>query len=106
MRFLIMQYQVEMPLFSRTYILRNGENSVKNSVKIEKMKIDNICGIKHLDLTFNEGLNLICGENGVGKTTILKSISYYFIDGNKSYIKKHYGAEKGEVNIWLARKKL
>lgn len=74
-------------------------------MKIEKMTINNICGIKHLDLTFNEGLNLICGENGVGKTTILKSISYYFIDGNKSYIKKHYGTEKGSVDLYLTGNK-
>lgn len=81
----------------QTYILRTGEKSMK----IEKMTIDNINGIKHLDLTFNEGLNLICGENGVGKTTILKSIAYQFLYGQDSFIKKHYGSEKGTVKIWI-----
>lgn len=38
-------------ILPQTYILGNGETSMK----IEKMTIDNICGIKHLDLTFNEG---------------------------------------------------
>lgn len=70
-------------------------------MKIEKMVIDNINGIKHLDLTFNDGLNLICGENGVGKTTILRAIVHYFMHGNDLYIKKHYSSEKGTVNIWL-----
>ena len=70
-------------------------------MKIEKMVIDNICGIKHLDMAFNKGMNLICGENGVGKTTILKAIAYQFLYGEDSFIKKHYGAEKGEVCIWI-----
>ena len=53
-------------------IIKNGDFKMK----IEKMVIDNICGIRHLELKFNKGLNLICGENGVGKTTILKAISF------------------------------
>lgn len=71
------------------------------SMKISNMTIDNICGIKHLNLSFNKGMNLICGENGVGKTTILKSIAHYFVNGNDSFIKKYYGTEKGIVNIHL-----
>lgn len=79
------------------YILGNGEKSMK----IEKMIIDNINGIRHLELDFNEGLNLICGENGVGKTTILKAIAYQFLYGQDSFIKKHYASEKGKVAIWI-----
>lgn len=88
-------------ILPQTFILGNGENFMK----IEKMTIDNINGIKHLDLSFNKGLNLICGGNGVGKTTILKAISYYFIEGNKSHIKKHYGAEKGIVELYFTENK-
>lgn len=84
-------------IFPKTFILGNGETSMK----IEKMTIDNINGIKHLDLIFNKELNLICGENGVGKTTILKAIAHYFIHGNDSFIKKYYGTEKGVVDIKL-----
>lgn len=84
-------------ILPKTFILGNGETSMK----IEKMTINNINGIKHLDLTFNKELNLICGENGVGKTTILKAIAHYFIHGNDSFIKKYYGTEKGVVDIKL-----
>ena len=89
-------------ILPKTFILGNGETSMK----IEKMTIDNINGIKHLDLTFNKGLNLICGENGVGKTTILKALSHQFIYGNDHFIKKYYNSEKGTVQIWLHGKEL
>lgn len=79
------------------YILGDREDFMK----IQKMIIDNICGIKHLDLSFNDGLNLICGENGVGKTTILKSIAHAFYYGDDYFIKKHYGADIGVVNIYF-----
>lgn len=70
-------------------------------MKIKRINIDNINGIKHLELNFNKGLNLICGENGVGKTTILKAIAHQFLYGNDCFIKKHCNSEKGTVEIHL-----
>lgn len=75
---------------------KQGEN-----MKIKSMTIDNICGIKHLDLTFNSGLNLICGENGVGKTTVLKAITHRFLYGEDGFIKKTSGSDEGKVSICL-----
>lgn len=48
-------------------------------MKIEKLDISGIGGIKQLSLTFNPRLNVICGENGVGKTTILNIIADVFV---------------------------
>lgn len=84
-------------LVPQIYIIKNGDFEMK----IEKMLIDNICGIRHLEIKFNKGLNLICGENGVGKTTILKAIAHEFVYGCDYFIKKHYGSDNGYVEIWL-----
>lgn len=50
-------------------------------MKVEKIKIRDIGGIKSVDLTFNPKMNVICGYNGVGKTTILECISHSFSSG-------------------------
>lgn len=45
------------------------------------------------------GLNIICGENGVGKTTILESIVSAFYQGRNHKIKRRQPAESGQVTL-------
>jgi len=44
-------------------------------LRINSIEINAIGGIENLTIPFNEGFNLICGPNGIGKTTILDCIS-------------------------------
>jgi predicted ATP-dependent endonuclease of OLD family len=59
------------------------------------MKICDIGGIKDLELSFNSRLNLICGMNGVGKTTILECIAHAFSHTPSGKLKKNSRSEKG-----------
>ena len=47
-------------------------------MKIKSLVIDGIAGIQHLELCFVDGINVICGVNGIGKTTILDLVSDAF----------------------------
>ncbi|EHB50137.1 MULTISPECIES: AAA family ATPase [Paenibacillus] len=68
-------------------------------MKVEKLIIQNIGGIKNLTLEFIDGLNLICGINGVGKSTILdcivSSFSLYPAEG----LRRNSNSEYGEWTI-------
>ena len=54
------------------------ENSIKSikgfTSKIKKITIKNEGIIKSVDLKFSDGLNIIMGSGGSGKTTVLKAI--------------------------------
>lgn len=73
-------------------------NKRGKNVKIQSMRICNVGGIRSLDLKFNSGLNLICGPNGIGKTTIIEAIGNAFSYGNQE-LKRRAGSEFGEVSI-------
>lgn len=66
-----------------------------NKFAIEKITIQGIGGITDLELPFKNGLNLICGTNGIGKTTILECISHAFIRNTTNKLKKNVNVQKG-----------
>lgn len=71
-------------------------------MKINSLTIDGIGGIKHLDLKFNDKMNVICGANGIGKSTILNIIADAFNAGISSNLKKNALSTKGEYIIKIS----
>ncbi|OCG59805.1 recombinase RecF [Gilliamella sp. Nev3-1] len=65
-------------------------------MKIESLKIENVGGISSLSLdSFDPNLNIICGENGIGKTNILDSIASLFSGYEPISISVKSGFEQG-----------
>ncbi|MDP8163019.1 AAA family ATPase [Pasteurella skyensis] len=56
---------------SQLEILINGKNNMQ---KIEKIKLHNFKRFENLEITFNQGINTIIGDNEAGKSTILQAI--------------------------------
>ncbi len=67
-------------------------------LKINNIKITGIGPIKNLELTFDNHFNIICGQNGIGKTTILDCLAQSFGINNTS-VKRTAGLEKGNWTV-------
>ena len=67
-------------------------------IRIHDILIKDIGPIKELDLKFDNHFNIICGQNGIGKTTILDCLAQSF-SVNQISVKKTAGAEKGGWKI-------
>tara|TARA_R110002051_G_C8738549_1_gene498762 strand:- start:1605 stop:2783 length:1179 start_codon:yes stop_codon:yes gene_type:complete len=67
-------------------------------LKINNIKIAGIGPIKNLELNFDNHFNIICGQNGIGKTTILDCLAQSF-GINTTSVKRTSGIEKGNWNI-------
>lgn len=66
-------------------------------MKINKLKIEGVGGIRNLDLSFNTDMNLFCGPNGIGKTTILESIAHIFSAGTTNILKRNASSEISKI---------
>lgn len=67
-------------------------------MKIKDLTIKGVGGIKNLQLNFNDGFNVICGANGVGKTTILNTIVDSFTN-TYGLVKKNSTFQEGEYTL-------
>ena len=45
--------------------------------KVNRFKIDKLFGHKNFDLVFEDNTLVLVGENGMGKTTVLRLLYFY-----------------------------
>jgi len=67
-------------------------------LKINNITITGIGPIKNLGLTFDNHFNIICGQNEIGKTTILDCLAQSF-GVNRTSVKRNAGLESGNWTI-------
>ncbi|MCU6671397.1 AAA family ATPase [Enterobacteriaceae bacterium H4N4] len=68
-------------------------------MKLTELTINNIGGIKSLKIDFKPDMNIICGPNGVGKSTLLLAASFPFFQGNTQKIKRNINSPTGDVSL-------
>lgn len=74
-------------------------------MKIEKITIKDVGGINNLSLALNSGMNILCGPNGIGKTTILECIAHCFSNGETLILRRNVLATSSEVTANLTHNK-
>lgn len=68
-------------------------------MKLTELTINGVGGIKSLHVKFRPDMNIICGPNGIGKTTILLAASFPFVYGYTQKIKRNITSETGSVSL-------
>lgn len=69
-------------------------------MKIKELEIVNIGGIQNLKLeNFDSRMNIICGPNGIGKTTIIDSIAHIFLKNSSTSLKRNVNAKSGGIKF-------
>lgn len=72
---------------------------------IEKLYIENIGGIRGAELTFSRGLNVITGESGAGKSSVVRSLE--LLAGTRGGVKFiRAGEESGRVEARFTKKNI
>lgn len=66
-------------------------------MRIRKIQIENVGGLKRLELSFDPHFNVICGENGVGKTTLIECVAHSFSHGPSEILKRHALSDEGKI---------
>ena len=66
-------------------------------MRIDNIQIEYIAGIKKFSTAFDPKMNLICGPNGIGKTTILECVAQMFAGMRSDILKRNVNSVTGTV---------
>lgn len=66
-------------------------------MKIKSLDIEGIGCIRSLHLDFNDKMNILCGPNSIGKTTIIESVASMFMFGSPG-VKRNVACERGSLS--------
>ncbi|MFV5365420.1 AAA family ATPase [Acinetobacter oleivorans] len=71
-------------------------------MKVDFINLKDIGGIPSLTLNnLDPKMNIICGENGVGKTNILDALAYVFSQNDNNVLNKRAGSIVGKITLNL-----
>lgn len=72
-----------------------------NHLRIQRLELANVGPFTDLIVEFpsGPGISLICGDNGIGKTTILESLAAGFSKGNLQRLSTRQGASNGHLTV-------
>ncbi|EOT1544635.1 AAA family ATPase [Citrobacter freundii] len=73
-------------------------------MKLTELTINGVGGIKSLQVTFRPDMNIICGPNGIGKSTLLHAVSFPFVYGHTEKIKRNITSETGSISLKIRDK--
>ena len=64
-------------------------------MKIRSIDINGIGGLGALRIDFDENMNLICGPNGIGKTTLLECVAHTFTVSSTNILRRNVSYDSG-----------
>ena len=66
-------------------------------MKIKTISVSGVGGIEELEIDFQDHVNIICGPNAIGKTTILECISHLFSAGETELLKRNVNFDSSVI---------
>lgn len=72
-------------------------------VKINKIQLENVATHVNNTVVFKDGINILAGQNGAGKTTVLRMIGYVLFNHPSTSMSRFIrnGQGRGAVTLWI-----
>lgn len=72
-----------------------------HELRIKSISLCDVGPFQTLDVMFapNAGINLICGDNGIGKTTLLEALIASVSAGTPQRLRRRAGSKKGRLTV-------